>query len=182
MENIKGEIMKKIGAIVFLLILAVIFTGCVEIIPVFEISNFEIEPEKIKPGESVNIKITIKNTGKEMTPENNFKVGVKIVKPRDGDIYWNISEPKLIERLNPNGERDFKFHAESKSDTPPGDSTFKPYIFELDTGKEKRYHKSFFNDEKTVYVKSPEETPAFESIFTITALIAVAYLIRRKRK
>ena len=170
--------MKKIVAIVFLLIVAVIFTGCVEIKPDFEISNFKIEPEEIKQGESVNIKITIENMGEEMTPENKFKVGVKIVKPRGGDEYWNISEPKLIEKLYPTGENYSEFHAESRPDVPVGESTFQAYITSLDTGKEIRHSK-----EKKVYVKSgtaPE--PAFESIFAIAALLAVAYLIRRKRK
>jgi hypothetical protein len=173
--------MKKIGVIAFLFILGVIFTGCVEIIPDFEISNFEIEPEEIKAGESVNIKITIKNTDKEMTPENKFKVGVR-VKPSDGAKYWNIPEPEVIEKLNPNGVDYFEFHVESKSDTPVGESTFQVYISSLDTGKEITFLK---NNEKKVYVKSitaQEETPGFESIFAIATLIAAAYLIRRKRE
>ena len=128
--------MKKIGTIVFLLILMVIFTGCFEKIPDFEISNFEINPEEIKQGESVNIKITIKNMDEEMTPENKFKVGVKIVKPLDGNKYWNITEPELIEKLNPKGVDYYEFHAESKPDTPVGESTFQVYISSLDTGNE----------------------------------------------
>lgn len=168
MKNKKGEKMKKIVAIVFLLILAVIFTGCFEKIPDFEISNFEIEPEEIKQGEPVNIKITIENIGEKMTPENKFKVGVKIVKPPDGNKYWNITEPELIEKLNPNGVDYFEFHAESKPDTPVGESTFQVYVSSLDTGKEFTFRK---NNEIKVYVNSitapGEETPAFESIFAI---------------
>ena len=171
--------MKKIGAIVFLLILAVIFTGCVERFGIqrnFEINNLEIEPKEINPGESVNIEITIKNKGKEMTPENKFKVGVKVTPP-SGNEYWNITEPELIKKLNPKGLEHFEFHAESKPGTPPGDSTFQVYISSSDTGKE------FHRKEKKVYVRSPEEeTPAFESIFAIAALIVVAYLIKRKRE
>ena len=118
-----------------------------------------------------------------MTPENKFKVGVK-EKPSDGAKYWNIPEPEVIEKLNPNGVAYFEFRAESKSDTPAGDSTFQVYISSLDTGKEHSFRNKK-NTEKKVNVISktaPEETPAFESIFAIATLIAAAYLIRRKRE
>ena len=145
--------MRKAVAIVLLLVLAVLLSGCIETIPDYELAKFESEPNKINSGESVNIKVRIKNVGDETTPENKFKVGVKII-TKGGTKYWNIQEPKLIEPLNPNGLGNFEFRAESKPDTPIGDSTFKVYLYSLDTGDEKDFAEIswFVNDEIDVYV------------------------------
>lgn len=145
--------MKKYVAIVLLLVLTVLLSGCLGTIPDYELAKFESEPNKINPGESVNIKVTIKNAGEETTPENKFKVGVKII-TKGGAVYWNIQEPKLIEPMNPNGLGDFEFRAESKPNTPIGDSTFKVYLYSLDTGDEKDFAETswFVNDEIDVYV------------------------------
>jgi hypothetical protein len=145
--------MKKDVAIVLLLVLAVLLSGCLETIPDYKLAKFETEPNKITPGESVHIKVTIENAGDDATPENKFKVGVKII-TKGGAQYWNISEPKLIKRLNPNGLGDFEFRAESKPNTPIGDSTFKVYLYSLDTGDEIDFAKTswFVNDKIDVYV------------------------------
>jgi len=145
--------MRKAVAIVLLLVSAVLLSGCIETIPDYKLAKFESEPNKITPGEYVNIKVTIENAGKETTPENKFKVGVKII-TKGGAQYWDIQEPKLIEPLNPNGPGDFEFRAESKPNTPIGDSTFKVYLYSLDTEDEKDFAKTswFVNDEIDVYV------------------------------
>jgi hypothetical protein len=145
--------MRKAVAIVLLLVSAVLLSGCIETIPDYKLAKFESEPNKITPGEYVNIKVTIENAGKETTPENKFKVGVKII-TKGGAQYWDIQEPKLIEPLNPNGLGDFEFRAESKPNTPIGDSTFKVYLYSLDTEDEKDFAKTswFVNDEIDVYV------------------------------
>lgn len=186
--------MKKITCIMFLLIFVVIFTGCLEPTQdsgcsVFELTTFKIEPDTIKPGDSVNIKITITNRGEEFTPENECKVGVKIVEPPGGDEYWDIPEPELIPKLALNGPNDSEFRAESKPDSPPGEYTFQAYIFSQSTRKEIAWRCDWWfmcNNKRKVSV-NPEMAPekrisAFESIFAIAAVLAVAYLIRQRRE
>jgi hypothetical protein len=59
----------------------------------------------------------------------------------------------MITPLNPKGTAVFEFPAESAPNTPSGDSTFKVYLYWLDTGEETDLTGDWsVNDEIDVYV------------------------------
>jgi len=144
--------------------------------PELEISNFEVSPSQISPGEKVMFAIEVSNKGNEIAYKDTCKVGIRVTNPRDGSNYWILpDETSINQSLSTNGKWSCELRAESVQDIPIGDYKFKAYITFLETSE-----KFAFSKEKTIKVGSPT-SPGLEFMLVIATILLATYFVRRKR-